>query len=102
MPISVSGTTCASNVNQTTWYACDIWYASWGATKQGIRIARPLPQIYHRYDPNYPQYPWGYDATQWKDLSLFSINQMNAGPMFFVGTLTQRADCGDGCNLGNN
>jgi hypothetical protein len=102
MPIAVSGTTCASSSSVTAWTACDVWYAAWGAMKSGTRIARPLPQIYHRYNPSYPQYPWGYEATQWKDLSLFSANQKSAGPMYFVGSLTQRADCGDGCTLGNN
>lgn len=102
MNVSVSGTTCASSVNTTIWAACDVWYASWGVTKSGVRISRPLPQIYVRYNPNFPQYPWGYNATQWKDLSLFSANQMGTGPMFFVGSLTQRANCGEGCTGGNN
>ncbi len=102
VPISVSGTNCAASETVTSWTACDIWYVAWGVKKSNSRIARPLPQIYHRYNPSYPQYPWGVDATQWKDLSLFSANQMNAGPMYFVGSLTQRADCGDGCPNGNN
>jgi hypothetical protein len=48
------------------------------------------------------KYPWGQNATAWKDLSLFSANQMGAGKMYFVRTLTQRARCGEGCNQGNN
>ncbi len=102
MAVSVSGTTCATSVTTTTWVACDVWYASWGATKSGVRVARALPQIYLPYDPSRPQYPWGVNATQWKDLSLFSANQMSAGPITFVGVLTQRARCGDGCTQGNN
>lgn len=99
MTVSASGTTCATNDPQTVWYGCDVWYVSWGAQKNGKRYARPLPEIYHGAE-TLP--PWGTDATAWKDLSLFSANQMNAGKMYFVGTLTQRARCGDGCGYGNN
>ena len=101
LTVSISGTSCATN-RSSPWVACDVWYVSWGAQKNGKHFARPLPEIYVRYDPNFPQYPWGYNATAWKDLSLFSANQMSAGKMYFVGTLTQRARCGEGCNEGNN
>jgi hypothetical protein len=101
LTISISGTTCATSESDP-WRACDVWYVSWGAQKNGKRFARPLPEIYVRYNPSYPQYPWGQNATAWKDLSLFSADQMSAGKMYFVGTLTQRARCGDGCGSGNN
>jgi hypothetical protein len=97
--VSPSGTYCATSDSQTEWYGCDVWYVSWGAQKNGKRFARPLPEIYHGAG-TLP--PWGTDATAWKDLSLFSANQMSAGKMYFVGTLTQRAECGDGCGSGNN
>jgi hypothetical protein len=99
--VSVSGTECAIN-RSSEWKACDLWYVSWGAKKNGDHFARPIPEIYTRYNPNFPQYPWGLAATAWKDLSLFSANQMNDGPIYFVGTLTQRARCGVGCAKGNN
>lgn len=102
LTISISGTICATDPNDESWNACDVWYVSWGAQKDGKRFARPLPEIYVRYNPAYPQWPWGQNATAWKDLSLFSYEQMGAGKMYFVGTLTQRARCGDGCNQGNN
>jgi hypothetical protein len=101
LTISISGTSCATN-ETSPWNACDVWYVSWGAQKSNKRYARPLPEIYTRYNPETPQWPWGENATAWKDLSLFSANQMSAGKMYFVGTLTQRARCGDGCGAGNN
>jgi hypothetical protein len=101
LTVSISGTSCATS-ESNSWNACDVWYVSWGAQKSGKHYARPLPEIYVSYDPNYPQYPWGQNATTWKDLSIFSANQMGAGKMYFVGTLTQRARCGDGCGSGNN
>jgi hypothetical protein len=99
MAVSASGTYCATGDQQTDWYGCDVWYVSWGAQKNGKRFARPLPEIYHSSE-TLP--PWGTDATAWKNLSLFSANQMSAGQMFFVGSLTQRGRCGDGCGYGNN
>jgi len=101
LTISISGTSCATS-ESSPWRACDVWYVSWGAQKNGKRFARPVPEIYVGYNPDYPQYPWGYNATVWKDLSLFSANQMSAGKMYFVGPLTQRARCGEGCLSGNN
>jgi hypothetical protein len=101
LSISISGTYCA-NDDSDPWVACDAWYVSWGIQKYGKRFARPLPEIYHPYNEQYPQWPWGPDATTWKDLSLFSAQQMGAGKMYFVGTLTQRAECGEGCGQGNN
>jgi hypothetical protein len=101
LTISISGTSCATS-ETSPWQACDVWYVSWGAQKNNKRYARPLPEIYARYNPETPQWPWGQNATAWKDLSLFSANQMGAGKMFFVGTLTQRGRCGDGCGYGNN
>jgi hypothetical protein len=101
LTISISGTTCATS-ESSPWRACDVWFMSWGAQKNGKRFSRPLPEIYVRYNPSYPQYPWGQNATAWKDLSLFSANQMSAGKMLFVGSLTQRARCGEGCGSGNN
>ena len=99
MTVSPSGTYCAISDQETAWNGCDVWYVSWGTQKNGKRFARPLPEIYHDAD-TLP--PWGTDATAWKDLSLFSANQMGAGKMYFVGSLTQRARCGDGCGYGNN
>ncbi len=98
LAISISGTLCATS-ETSPWQACDVWYLSWGAQKNGKRFARPLPEIYHDAET---RPPWGTDATAWKDLSLFSVNQMGAGKMYFVGTLTQRAECGDTCGAGNN
>jgi len=98
LPISIYGTSCASN-DSDDWVACDVWYVSWGIQKNGNRFARPLPQIYHGAES---RPPWGTDATAWKDLSIFSADQMGTGKMYFVGTLTQRAECGDGCGEGNN
>jgi hypothetical protein len=77
LAISISGTSCAIN-RTSSWVACDVWYVSWGAQKNGKRFARPLPEIYHGTQ-TLP--PWGTDAKAWKDLSLFSANQMNAGKM---------------------
>jgi hypothetical protein len=99
MPISASGTICATNDQQSTWNACDVWYVSWGAQKNNKYFARPLPEIYHSSE-TLP--PWGTDATGWKNLSLFSADQMSAGKMYFVGSLTQRGRCGDGCASGDN
>jgi hypothetical protein len=97
--ISISGNVCATS-RANSWNACDVWYVSWGATKNGSRFPRPLPEIYHGKTPSYPLY--GYDALQWKNLSIYSIVQKNAGAMYFVGSLTQRGNCGDTCNMGNN
>jgi hypothetical protein len=58
-----------------------------------------LPEIYHGYASSPP---WGTDANPWKDLSNFSDTQMHAGPMFFVGTLTERIGCRDNCSYPNN
>lgn len=102
--VSPSGTMCATS-RASAWTACDVWYISWGYKKNAndtYRYPRALPQIYHRYDPNRPQYPYGYDATQWRDLSIFSVTQMSASAVHFVGSLTQRARCGDSCTEGNN
>lgn len=98
LAISISGTICA-NEQSDPWNACDVWYVSWGAQKNSKRFPRPLPEIYHGSE-TLP--PWGTDATAWKDLSIFSANQMAAEKIYFVGTLTQRAECGDGCGSGNN
>jgi hypothetical protein len=81
------------------WNYCDVWYASWGVTKGGYRFARPLPEIYHGYASSLP---WGSDANAWQALNVFSYQQMSAGPMFFVGTLTERLSCNDACDQGNN
>jgi hypothetical protein len=107
---SISGTIChlsRQNVPTPTpvyWNGCDMWYGSWGVKKGADtkHFARPLPEIYVNYNPLYPQYPWGQNATAWKDLSLFSAMQMNAGKMYFAGSLTQRAECGNNCGAGNN
>jgi hypothetical protein len=98
LDITISGTGCAQN-SSSPWQACDIWYLSWGATKNNHRYARPLPEIYHGYASSPP---WGTDATPWKDLSAFSDQQMHAGPMYFVGTLTERIGCRDTCIYPDN
>jgi hypothetical protein len=98
LAVSISGPSCATS-ETSPWVACDVWYVSWGAQKNSKRYARPLPEIYHDSET---RPPWGTDATAWKDLSLFSANQMSAGKMYFVGTLTQRSRCGDSCGQGNN
>ncbi len=67
--------------------------------KNGASFARPLPEIYHGA---YIQPPWGSDANAWATMSVFSDQQMHAGPMFFAGSLTQREDCNDACGKGNN
>jgi hypothetical protein len=98
--IMVSGTGCATAYSTTTWHACDVWYVSWGAQRTNeARFARPLPEIYHNAVAHPP---WGSDANPWQALSIFSYQQMNAGPMYFVGSLTQRARCDDNCGSGNN
>jgi hypothetical protein len=77
-----------------------VWYVSWGVTKNnGLRFARPLPEIYHGIGIHPP---WGSDANAWQALNVFSYQQMSAGPMFFVGTLTERLSCNDACGDGNN
>jgi hypothetical protein len=68
-------------------------------SRNGGRFARPLPEIYHGYASSLP---WGSDANAWKALNVFSDQQMFAGPMYFVGSLTQRARCEDNCGQGNN
>jgi hypothetical protein len=98
--IAVSGTGCATAYSTITWQACDVWYVSWGAYRTNeTHFARPLPEIYHGYASSTP---WGSDANAWKALSVFSYNQLFAGPMYFVGSLTQRARCDDNCGQGNN
>jgi hypothetical protein len=84
----------------TTWAACDVWYISWGAKKSGDPdpFPRPIPEIYHAASPTYP---YGYDASQWAALSVYSVNLQQAGPIYFPGTLTQYARCGDICYDGN-
>lgn len=84
----------------TTWAACDVWYLAWGAkrTNDTYTFIRPLPEVYHA--PN-STYPYGYDATQWAALSIYSANLMNAGPIHFVGSLTQYARCGPICYTSN-
>jgi hypothetical protein len=54
MTISVSGTSCATG-ESSPWQACDVWYLSWGAQKNGKRFARPLPEIYVRLNLIHPQ-----------------------------------------------
>jgi hypothetical protein len=98
LTIPIYGTECADSVNDD-WNACDVWYISWGALKNGRRFARPLPEIYHSIDS---LYPYGTDAKAWKDLSIFSHEQKVADPMFFAGSLTQRGTCNDSCTEGNN
>jgi hypothetical protein len=44
LTVSISGTYCADSETDT-WVACDVWYVSWGALKNGKRFARPLPEI---------------------------------------------------------
>jgi hypothetical protein len=86
-------------VSSYNWNYCDVWYASWGVTKGGYHFARPLPEIYHGIGIHPP---WGSDANAWQALNVFSYQQMSAGPMFFVGTLTERLSCNDACGDGNN
>jgi hypothetical protein len=81
------------------WNSCDMWYMSWGVPKNGYRFARPVPEIYHGYAS---MLPWGTDANYWKELSRYSNDQQYTGPMFFVGTLTERLSCNDDCGDGNN
>jgi hypothetical protein len=97
MDIAATGTSCGTS----QWQACDLWYLSWGAKKPGnsYHYARPLPEIYHGY---YSELPYGSDANHWKNLSVFSANQMNDGPMYFVGSLTERIGCKDNCSDPNN
>ena len=98
MSVSPSGTICADD-KLDPWVACDVWYVSWGARKDGKHFIRPLPEIYHSA---HTQSHFGSDANAWRELSRFSIIEMSDGPMFFVGSLSQRAECGDGCGWGNN
>jgi hypothetical protein len=73
---------------------------SWGVpSRNGGRFARPVPEIYHGYAS---MLPWGTDAYYWKELSRYSNDHQSTGPMFFVGTLTERLSCNDGCGDGNN
>ncbi len=98
--IMVSGTGCATAYSTTTWHACDVGYVSWGKRGNGqSHFARPLPEIYHGYASSLP---WGSDAKAWQALNVFSYQQKSAGPMFFLGTLTQRLSCKDNCDQGNN
>jgi hypothetical protein len=111
MSVSASGTTCQTvpptHVPPLTptptpgaWTGCDVWYPAWGAQRSGQpHFARPLPEIYHGHSVSYP---WGTDASAWRDLSVFSVKTMAAGPMFFAGSLTQRESCLDNCGSGNN
>jgi hypothetical protein len=98
--INISGTSCATAYSTTTWQACDVWNVSWGAHRiNESHFARPVPEIYHGA---IIQPPWGSDANAWQKLSVFSNDQMLSGPIFFVGSLTQRARCDDACLNGNN
>jgi hypothetical protein len=100
---SISRTTChsARQGSTFTWNGCDSMYVSWGVKKgtDTKHFARPLPQIYH---DSATLSPWGTDATAFQALSLFSATQMGAGKIYFAGSLTQRARCGDACGQGNN
>lgn len=95
--IAITGDTCATSDTQTVWTGCDVWYLSWGAIKNGKRFPRALPEIYHAASS---QPPYGTDATAWKSLSVYSIDRKAAGPVWFVGSLTQFARCGAICNDG--
>lgn len=97
MDISASGDTCATSDSQTVWTGCDVWYISWGALKNGKRFPRALPEIYHVASS---QPPYGTDATAWQSLSAYSIDRKAAGPIWFVGSLTQFARCGPICDDG--
>ena len=111
--VSASGTTCQTVPPPATptvrpgtpnptiaWTGCDVWYPSWGAQRSGqSHFARPLPEIYHAATV---QPPWGSDANAWATMSVFSDQQMHAGPMFFAGSLTERESCNDTCGYGNN
>jgi hypothetical protein len=113
MVVSANGTTCHTFTPtpsppppfptpgpKSDWSGCDAWYVSWGAQRSGQpRFARPLPEIYHGA---YVQPPWSSDANARATLSVFSDQQMHAGPMFFAGSLTQRESCDDSCGYGNN
>jgi hypothetical protein len=114
MAVAASGTTCQTNPPPATptvrpgsptpvitWTGCDVWYPAWGAQRSGQpHFARPLPEIYHGA---YTQPPWGSDANAWATLSVFSDQQMHAGPILFAGSLTQREDnCYESCKKGNN
>lgn len=98
MVISASGDACATGDSQTDWTACDLWYLSWGALKNGKPFPRALPQIYHTSSS---QPPYGTDATAWKNLSIYSIDRKSVGPIWFVGSLTQFARCGPICDDGH-
>jgi hypothetical protein len=93
---------CASSALDP-WKACDVCYVSWGVTKAGTTVpfARPLPEIYHKADS---QQPYGTDATQWKNVALYSVgasyNTRAYSAMYFVGSLTQFAQCGATCYAG--
>lgn len=53
-----------------------------------------MPEVYHA--PN-STHPYGYDAEQWAKLSVYSVNLMNSGPVYFASSLTQYARCGPTC-----
>jgi hypothetical protein len=111
--VSASGTTCqtipppatptvrpGSPTPTIAWTGCDVWYPSWGAQRSGqSHFARPLPEIYTGIGIHPP---WGSNANAWATMSVFSDQQMHAGPMLFAGSLTERGRCPDACGDGNN
>jgi hypothetical protein len=110
--VSASGTTCQTLTLPTVapgtptpdplgyWDGCDVWYPSWGAQRSGqSHFARPLPEIYTGIGIHPP---WGSNANAWATMSVFSDQQMHAGPMLFAGSLTERESCNDACGYGNN
>ena len=65
-----------------------IWYVSWSG------VAYPLPEIYATS---------GANASQWKNLSIYSVNK-GSGKFFFKGVMTQYGACSQrgGCSGTNN
>ena len=95
--VSADSTPCATVIGNL-WSGCDVWKVSWGATETGtyVPFARALPEIYHAS---------GSDSNAWSALDAYSINAPwntpHYGAMYFVGSLTQYARCGDTCSDGN-
>jgi hypothetical protein len=71
------------------WTQDDIWYISWGVKRVGDlhTFARPLPEIYHT-----SQIVGDGDANRWQILSDYSVYPKQAGPIYFVGSLTTYAE----------
>jgi hypothetical protein len=78
---SAQATTCGTR----GWSQDDVAYVSWEAP-----LSYPLPEI---YVPALPGIPYGKQAQEWQQLSLYSYLNYEEGHMFILGPLSQYQAC---------